>query len=204
MNKAIFHTKDLSQAYGRKVDLILKCASNVKVDISSNKWKKAAVSKAIKLHQQSKNLRSNTSNLFSLNTNYDVKSTIAMDFMGNSGYLYDLQILDHNADLHDCIAVAHLVTHLVIHTSIESLDTLEDTLRGLITLKDHLVNISRKVKTKPNELRHAAILENICSMPSADTYHLKLSYIFFATKNNRVRKRKLLELDDDDDDDEDL
>ncbi|KAI9493570.1 hypothetical protein BDB00DRAFT_928890 [Zychaea mexicana] len=88
MNTAIFHTSDMSQAYGRKIDMILKCSSNVKVDISSNEWKRAMISKSIKLHQQSKNLRLNTSNLFSLNTKFGVKFTVVMDFVGNSGYLY--------------------------------------------------------------------------------------------------------------------
>jgi hypothetical protein len=134
MNKAIFHTGDLSQAYGRKIDLILKC-SNAKVDISSNEWKRAKVSNSVKLHQQSKNLRLNASNLFNLNTKFGVKFTIAMDFVGNSGYLYILRLVDDGPGLDDSIAVAHLVSHLVIPTSFESLGTVEGTLRGLLTLK---------------------------------------------------------------------
>lgn len=35
----------------------------------------------------------------------------------------------------DYISVAHLVTVLVIPTAIESLGTVKDTLRGLVTLK---------------------------------------------------------------------
>lgn len=135
MNKAIFHTSDMSQAYGRKIDMILKCSSNVKVDISSNEWKRAMISKSIKLHQQSKNLRLNTYNLFSLNTKFGMKFTVAMDFVGNSGYLYLLRLVDDGPGLDDYIAVAHLVTVLVIPTTIESLGTVKDTLRGLLTLK---------------------------------------------------------------------
>lgn len=37
MNKTIFYTSDMSQAYGRKIDMVLKCSFNVKVDIFSNK-----------------------------------------------------------------------------------------------------------------------------------------------------------------------
>ncbi|CDH59288.1 predicted protein [Lichtheimia corymbifera JMRC:FSU:9682] len=45
MNKAVFHTGDLSQSYGHKIDMILKCSTTTNVDISSNEWKKANVSK---------------------------------------------------------------------------------------------------------------------------------------------------------------
>lgn len=79
MNKAIFHTNGMSQAYGRKIDMILKCSSNVKVDISRNEWKRAMISKSIKLH---------------LNTKFGVKFTVAMNFVGNSGYLYLLRLVD--------------------------------------------------------------------------------------------------------------
>ncbi|KAI8339768.1 hypothetical protein BC941DRAFT_349454, partial [Chlamydoabsidia padenii] len=135
LNKAIFHTGDLFQAYGRKIDLILKCSSNDKVDISSKEWKRSVVCKSIKLHQQSKNLRLNTPNLFSLNTKFGLKFTIAMDFVGNSGYLYLLRLVDDGLDRGDCITVAHLATNLAIPTNIESLSTVKNTLCGMLTLK---------------------------------------------------------------------
>lgn len=82
MNKAIFHTGDLSQAYGRKIDLILKCSSDASVDISSNEWKNLKVSKSVKVHRQSRNLRLNSTNLFSLDARFEVKSTVAaLDFV---------------------------------------------------------------------------------------------------------------------------
>ncbi|EPB82319.1 hypothetical protein HMPREF1544_10959 [Mucor circinelloides 1006PhL] len=196
MNKAIFHTSDMSQAYGRKIDMILKCSSNVKVDISSNEWKRAMISKSIKLHQQSKNLRLNTYNLFSLNTKFGMKFTVAMDFVGNSGYLYLLRLVDNGPGLDDYIAVAHLVTVLVIPTTIESLGTVKDTLRGLLTLKDHLVSIAWKVRSELHKLEHASVLEDICPTPSTGSSHPKPPFIFFTPKSNRVQKRKLLELDD--------
>ncbi|KAI8335979.1 hypothetical protein BC941DRAFT_453698 [Chlamydoabsidia padenii] len=161
------------------------------------------VSNSVKLRQQSKNLRLNTSNLFSLNSKFGVKFTIAMDFVGNSGYLYILRLVDHGPGLDDYITVAHLVTHLVIPTSFESLGTVEDTLRGLFTLKDHLVNIAWKVTSKLDKLEHASVLEDICPTPSTGSTHFKTPFIFFTPKNNRVQKRKLLELNDDDDDDDD-
>lgn len=51
-----------------------------------------------------------------------------MRFLENSGYLYILRLVDY-------ITVAHLVTNLVIPTTIESLDTVKDTLRALLTVK---------------------------------------------------------------------
>ncbi|KAI7881059.1 hypothetical protein K492DRAFT_146548 [Lichtheimia hyalospora FSU 10163] len=135
MNKAIFHTGDLSQTYRRKIDMILKCSTTVKVDISSNEWKRAMVGKAIKQHQQSKNLRLNTCNLFSLNAKYGVKYTIAVDFVGNSGYLYLLRLVNDGPGPNDYVAVAHVITDLAIPTKIEALVFLKDTLQGLLTLK---------------------------------------------------------------------
>ncbi|CEP18384.1 hypothetical protein [Parasitella parasitica] len=196
MNKAIFHTSDMSRAYGRKIDMILKCSSNVKVDISSNEWKRATISKSIKLHQHSKNLRLNTSNLFSLNTRFGIKFTVAMNFVGNSGYLYLLRLVDDGLGLGDYISVAHLVTVLVVPTTIESLGTVKDTLRGLLTLKEHLVSIAWKVRSELHKLEHASDLEDICPTPSTGSSHSKSPFIFFTPRNNRVQKRKLLELDD--------
>lgn len=43
VNKVIFHTSDMSQAYGRKIGMILKCSSIVKVDISGNERKRAMI-----------------------------------------------------------------------------------------------------------------------------------------------------------------
>ncbi|KAL7310199.1 hypothetical protein PS15m_009727 [Mucor circinelloides] len=196
MNKAIFHTSDMSQAYGRKIDMILKCSSNVKVDISSNEWKRAMISKSIKLHQQSKYLRLNTYNLFSLNTKFGMKFTVAMDFVGNSGYLYLLRLVDDGPGFDDYIAVAHLVTVLIIPTTIESLGTVKDTLRGLLTLKDHLVSIAWKVRSELHKLEHASVLEDICPTLSTGSSHPKPPFILFTPGSNRVQKRKLLELDD--------
>lgn len=80
MNKAVFHTGDLSQFNGRNIDMIIQCSATTNVDISSNEWKKANVSKSIKLCQQSKNLRLNMSNLFILEAKFGVDFTIAVDF----------------------------------------------------------------------------------------------------------------------------
>ncbi|KAG2206109.1 hypothetical protein INT47_003758 [Mucor saturninus] len=101
MNKAIFHTSDMSQAYGRKIDMILKCSSNVKVR--------------------------------------------------NSGYLYLLRLVDDG--------LVNLL--LLVPTTIESLDTVKDTLRGILTLKEHLVSIAWKVKSELHKLEHASVLEDV-------------------------------------------
>ncbi|KAF1796385.1 hypothetical protein FB192DRAFT_1347707 [Mucor lusitanicus] len=98
----------------------------------------------------------------------------------------------------DYISVAHLVTVLVIPTAIESLGTVKDTLRGLVTLKNHLVNIAWEVKSELHKIEHASVLEGICPTPSTGSSHSKSPFIFFTPKNSRVQKRKLLELDDDD------
>ncbi|OAD00677.1 hypothetical protein MUCCIDRAFT_85180 [Mucor lusitanicus CBS 277.49] len=86
----------------------------------------------------------------------------------------------------------------VIPTAIESLGTVKDTLRGLVTLKNHLVNIAWEVKSELHKIEHASVLEGICPTPSTGSSHSKSPFIFFTPKNSRVQKRKLLELDDDD------
>ncbi|KAI7894668.1 uncharacterized protein EV154DRAFT_69116 [Mucor mucedo] len=90
-NKAIFHTKDTSPTYPRKIDLLLKC-NDAKTDIemSSNEWKRASVSKNVQLMQQCKNLRINTVILKNLKK-LGVNKTLSMDWTGNSGYIYQLE-----------------------------------------------------------------------------------------------------------------
>lgn len=114
-----------------KIDMILKCSSNVKVDKSTNEWKRALV----KLRQQSKNHHLNTANLFSLNIKFGLESAVALDFVGNSGYLYLLHLVKDGPGLEIYVTVAHLFNDLVIPTTIELLDTVKDTLCDLLTLK---------------------------------------------------------------------
>lgn len=94
-----------------------------------------------------------------------------MRFLENSGYLYILRLVDY-------ITVAHLVTNLVIPTTIESLDTVKDTLRALLTVKDHLVSI--------HKLEHASVLEDICPTPSTVSSYSKSPFIFFMPRNKRL------------------
>ncbi|KAI8334376.1 hypothetical protein BC941DRAFT_472959 [Chlamydoabsidia padenii] len=164
------------------------------VDISSNEWKRAKVSNSVKLHQQSKNLQLNATNLFTLNTKFGVKTTVAMDFVGNSGYLYLLRILDDddNNGLDSCVTVAYLVTTLVIPTNIESIVTWENTLRGLLTLKDRLVVIACKIRCEL--CQHGTNLNDTCIAPSTKQSSSQSPFIFVTPKNNRVKKRKLVSL----------
>ncbi|KAI9008799.1 hypothetical protein CLU79DRAFT_776383 [Phycomyces nitens] len=90
-NKAIFHAMDISPAYSRKIDLLLKCKdSKTTVEMSSNEWKRASVTKNIQLAQQCKNLRINTAILKSLKK-LGINRTLSMDWTGNSGYMYKLE-----------------------------------------------------------------------------------------------------------------
>ncbi|KAG2206104.1 hypothetical protein INT47_003753 [Mucor saturninus] len=73
---------------------------------------------------------------------------------------------------------------------------MEDTLRGLLTLKEHFVSIAWKVKSELHKLEHASVLEDICPTPSTGSSHSKSPFIFFTPRNHRVQKHKLLELDD--------
>lgn len=64
-----------------------------------------------------------------------MKFTVAIDFVGNFPYLHLLRLVDHGLGPDDYIAVAHLITDLVVPTTIESLGTVKNTLCGLLTLK---------------------------------------------------------------------
>lgn len=75
----------------------------------------------------------NFSDLFDLWNKYGVNMTIAMDLVGNSGYLYVLCIFGD-----EDMTVAHLVADLKISTNIESSRILGYTLRELLSLKARL------------------------------------------------------------------
>ncbi|KAI8384887.1 uncharacterized protein BYT42DRAFT_278134 [Radiomyces spectabilis] len=140
----------------------------------------------IKLHQQSKNLRLTTSNLFSLNTKFGLEFTVAMDFVRNSGYLYLLRLVDHGLGLDDCIAVAHFITDLVIPTTIESLSTVKNTLRG----SSRRYYLESQIATAQASTSFS--LEGICLTSSISPPQCKSPFIFFTPRNNRVQKHNRL------------
>ncbi|ORX62166.1 hypothetical protein DM01DRAFT_1379995 [Hesseltinella vesiculosa] len=166
VNKAIFGTKESAPAYGRKIDLIFRCnRSATKVDLSCNEWKKTNVRHGIKLHQQSKNLRSNTCNLLKLNNSFGLKSSIALDFVGNSGYMYILRLLE-TEDPDDAITVAHCIGDLSIAEDVASLDSLGKMLRCLWTLKGILGAMTKQVMRELAKDQHARNISSICQLPS--------------------------------------
>jgi hypothetical protein len=93
INKALFHTSDTSPMYPRKIDLLLKLSESTTVELSSSEWKKSSVSEAIILKQQTKNLKTNTCILSTLRSLYgsQFKDVLAMDWIGNVGYLYRIE-----------------------------------------------------------------------------------------------------------------
>ncbi|KAG1164713.1 hypothetical protein G6F37_000054 [Rhizopus arrhizus] len=91
LNKTIFTLSEQSPSYGWKIDLILKYFNGKKgVEVSSNEWKHMGVGADLKIKQQCKNLRTNACILHQLNVNCHSNFTevLAMDFIGNIGYLY--------------------------------------------------------------------------------------------------------------------
>ncbi|KAI8147228.1 hypothetical protein BJV82DRAFT_380217 [Fennellomyces sp. T-0311] len=89
-NKAISSSTDMSASYSRKIDLLLKCDDKRAVELSSNEWKRAAVTNATSRAQQCKNLRVNAA-ILNNTKKYGITQTAAMDFTGNSGYFYILK-----------------------------------------------------------------------------------------------------------------
>ncbi|KAG1050696.1 hypothetical protein G6F43_007051 [Rhizopus delemar] len=80
VNKALFHTSDISSAYPRKINLLLKLNESITVELSSNEWKKLSVSRDVILKQQTKNLKINVCILSTLRSLYgsQYKDILAM------------------------------------------------------------------------------------------------------------------------------
>ncbi|KAG1133953.1 hypothetical protein G6F37_013243 [Rhizopus arrhizus] len=70
VNKRLFNTDDISPSYPRKIDLLLKHDDKRNIELCSNEWKRAKVTKEIKVKQQSKNLRVNASIIHNLQSEY--------------------------------------------------------------------------------------------------------------------------------------
>ncbi|PHZ16912.1 uncharacterized protein RHIMIDRAFT_252411 [Rhizopus microsporus ATCC 52813] len=109
LNKAIFIPMQTAPVYGKKIDLMLRYDGNMKIELSSNEWKRSRVQEDLKLKQQSKNLRTNAAVLNHLNSHCsnDISELLAMDFIGNVGYLYMLKLTE------DGIYVASLLSKLI-------------------------------------------------------------------------------------------
>ncbi|ORX48312.1 hypothetical protein DM01DRAFT_1338777 [Hesseltinella vesiculosa] len=142
LNKALFSPGDTSVTYGRKIDLILMLNAEQQVEMSTNEWKRRNVREDLIVKQQAKNLMSNAATLdhLALHFSSNLNKSLAMDFVGNHGYLYQLEKLDG-------FFVASLVATLVIPVDLPNLVQFKETLLTLFKLKEFMVDQGRELKS---------------------------------------------------------
>ncbi|KAG0174483.1 hypothetical protein DFQ30_004327 [Apophysomyces sp. BC1015] len=131
-NKTIFDLGDQSATFGRKINLIFKYGrGKQRVEISSNEWKRACVSDDVKTKQQCKNLRTNACILQQLSSTYphDFNELVAMDFIGDIGYLCMLK------KTKDDYYVAKIISKLLIPHNIANIALLKPTLDVMFRMK---------------------------------------------------------------------
>lgn len=106
------------------------------VELSSSEWKKSSVSESLILKQQTKNLKVNVCILSLLRSVYgnQFNTVLAMDWIGNIGYLYKITKVDK-------VFVANQIDKLMIPENIETFGMLKDTLNNLFKLKYFMTNM---------------------------------------------------------------
>ncbi|CAO3626931.1 unnamed protein product [Cunninghamella blakesleeana] len=140
-----------------KIDLLLKFEGNQSIELSSNEWKKSNVNEGVILKQQDKNLRINASILLNLISEYGVEfnKLMAMDWIGNIGYLYMLEKTDAG------IIIARLINTLMIPTDISNLGSFKTTLCHLFSFKDFITDICNKINKRSMDIEVNKKLFNI-------------------------------------------
>ncbi|ORE10882.1 hypothetical protein BCV72DRAFT_220652 [Rhizopus microsporus var. microsporus] len=114
LSKAIFIPMQTAPVYGKKIDLMLRYDGNMKIELTSNEWKRSRVQEDLKLKHHCSN---------------DISELLAMDFIGNVGYLYMLKLTE------DGIYVASLLSKLIVPKDLSNLDMFKQTLDYLFKTK---------------------------------------------------------------------
>lgn len=130
-NSELFERKSTdygSYAFGKKIDFILK--DDDSNELNTCEFKKKNVSKSVIFSQQVKNLRDNAAVLIesSKATNNDNIIINGIDYIGDTGYLYQLNAFED-------IMIASPVSILITPSNLASLRNFGDTLNSLYYLK---------------------------------------------------------------------
>ncbi|KAI9251667.1 hypothetical protein EDC94DRAFT_697633 [Helicostylum pulchrum] len=136
INKSLFDSSNISVTYPKKIDLLMRLDESIIVELSSSEWKKSSVSESLILKQQTKNLKVNVCILSLLRSVYgnQFNTVLAMDWIGNIGYLYKITKVDK-------VFVANQIDKLMIPENIETFGMLKDTLNNLFRLKYFMTNM---------------------------------------------------------------
>ncbi|KAG1564140.1 hypothetical protein G6F50_011314 [Rhizopus delemar] len=203
-NKAMFNTHDMAPTYPRKIDLLLKCQhSNQKdlVDMCSNEFKKAAVSKSVVISQQAKNMRINAS-ILSTNGLLGVTDTMYFDVVGTDAYLFLLRYLrEHQLYLGSLVAdVLHFPTNALFLGDLRSLITALFQFKQFVLGQEKMI---RRTINKQLARKRSATIVDTTNLPSSsaggDQHSYPPGYIFFSPKA-ALQKKARIDTDNDDTD----
>jgi hypothetical protein len=180
INKALFHTSDTSPTYPRKIDLLLKLNESTTVELSSSEWKKSSVSEAIILKQQTKNLKTNTCILSTLRSLYgsQFKDVLAMDWVGNVGYLYRIEKGDQ-------VFIASQIDSLIIPENVETFGLFKNTLKNLFKLKYFMTDKSVLLKQELCKIEMKNKLTNIARNTIYTNNNSEFPYVFIPPAKKR-------------------
>ncbi|ORZ13590.1 hypothetical protein BCR42DRAFT_66801 [Absidia repens] len=187
---------DATTSFGRKIHLLLKIDDPTTIELSSNEWKnKKTIRMALK--QQSKNLRTNCTILNKLHVISDSKITklMAMDFVGTTGYLYQLEFKNN-------VYIPSLLSSLILPTNINQMDQFKDTIKALFMLKNFLADMTSDVKRDLGKQQFKGEYNAMVRPPLSEQNNNKNTSssptIFFTPKNCRIKEVPLVSLDEDD------
>lgn len=200
----MFNTHNMAPTYPRKIDLLLKCQhSNRKdlIDMCSNEFKKAAVSKSVVISQQAKNMRINAS-ILSTNGLLGVTDTMYFDVVGTDAYLFLLRYLrEHQLYLGSLVAdVLHFPTNALFLGDLRSLITALFQFKQFVLGQEKMIR--RAINKQLARKRSATIVDTI-NLPSSsaggDQHSYPPGYIFFSPKA-ALQKKARIDADNDDTD----
>ncbi|KAI8089196.1 uncharacterized protein BX664DRAFT_358771 [Halteromyces radiatus] len=187
---------DATTSFGRKIDLLLKIDGPTTIELSLSEWKNRKTMH-MALKQQSKKLRTNCTILNKLQIISDSKITklMAMDFVGTTGYLYQLEFKNN-------MYIPSLLSELILPTNINQMDQFKDTIKALFMFKNFLADVTSDVKRHLDRQQFKrnfhAMVRPLLSEHNNKKNTSSFPAIFFTPKNCRIKDVPLDSLDEDD------
>ncbi|KAF7724993.1 hypothetical protein EC973_000486 [Apophysomyces ossiformis] len=187
-NEIIYDSSSQNTMHGRKIDLLLKQKNGGEHDIelSSNEFKRHCVTPNCAVIQQCKNLRINGAilgHMEALDQNRRCGHTVAMDWVGNVGYLYML------ANVND-VYIAKKICILRLPKSLADVASFKSTLLALLRYQHFIVELGKKTQCT---MQARQDLETLCEIidTTDDTVAAHPKHkIFFTPQRHGIKKAK--------------
>ncbi|ORY98206.1 hypothetical protein BCR43DRAFT_491025 [Syncephalastrum racemosum] len=175
-------------AHGRKIDLILKRANNGgDIELSSNEFKRQRVSSTCALAQQCKNLRTNgaiLAHLEAIDNQHRHRHVVAMDWIGNVGYLYMLANVEG-------VYVADKLCILRLPRCLNDVATFKPTLEALFRYQCFITQLGHQSLSMLQAREDLESLSGIVDTGSEAIPAPAKHRIFFAPQNHRIKRPKV-------------